>query len=754
MIPILYNGLLTLRPAVHQPQNEDGIKGEDGERDVVVHIAKRWDIEERCLKLDPPLSLESIMHLPSYKAAVSDHTPLNEARWEYLKARLLQERRAAEGRRSSSEHADRNGDASAKVKTEPRDDGYPSSLWGGRTDSVQLSNRMKLSAHAKEAVRNWKGPINADTAPRFAADVLRICRKQFLADESTRRKRLTLEDMKYVYDTEVKPLTHEHRAEMFLCNGCPNNPRWWCFEPLVQHFSAKHTYNPRGKQAKVNWRADWPDIGPFRSDPDKAKFDITPLAEPVGSPQPTRGPFRPNEFQSPAPPQWPRGFNQPIPTAPRNGYVPPYRDEFRHDRLDGVANDARDAWFQLCNVRDIPASVLVHYVIARTARKYQSKFSESIPISLFLEGLIEHPAMVPIRAANGLGCLECQRHPGKSIDGTSKADRMFPVVSLLQHFETVHIRRNKSVVAPDWIRDMVRLPHPRIISALAESGAVDSERKFLLEDIFPWAFPAGGPPNRRSSSAGGPKERSTEPGGHAPIIPSGPRHTEPAVRAPPYPAGREHGFPPVSQDRLFLIQKPGGGQGGGHFTAPRGRDEPRRERDFDPRHDPRQSAGMVRTESMGSRGAPSSYAAADSRYPRESHRRSRPSAADFMDSQAPPPEPSRYDDERYASRYPVRRSRSRSPERERERFYPMPAYPPDPRYAYPPPPPYYAPPPPHADMGEYMGPYRRSAGYYPPPPPLPMGYYPPAGEPAPRPYPPPPQQPRGEEFEYRFQAAR
>ncbi|KAA8908644.1 hypothetical protein FN846DRAFT_1020938 [Sphaerosporella brunnea] len=528
---VIINGMLTLKPVPEHELQSRNVAKKDVQN-AVVHTAKQMDIEERCLKLDPPLLRDTIMHLPSYISAVSDHTPLNEASWESLKSRLLLERQqASEQKRSSSEHADMNGETSVKAKTESQDNSYLSRSWEEctTTDSVQLSNRMKLSAHADEAIRNWKGgEITAETCPQFAADVLRICRKQFVADETTRRKRLTLEDMKFVFDSKIKPLTQAHRQDLFLCNGCPSNPRWWCFEPLVQHFSAKHTYNPRGKQAKVNWRADWPDIGPFRSDPDKAQVDIPSESQgeqqqrqpsPLSSARGTSS-SRPDEIHAP---QFPRG---PIPTAPRHGYVPPYRDEGRHRRLDGVANDARDAWFQLCNVRDIPASVLVHFVIARTARKYQSRFSESIPISLFLEGLIEHPAMVAIKSAAGLGCLECQRHPGaKNVDGVTKADRMFPIVSLLQHFETVHIRRNKSVVPPDWIRDMVRLPHPRIISALAESSR---DKRGLLEDIFPWAFPSTTPitssntstPNRgrnRPSAADfmGYRERDRNTGGGA-----------------------------------------------------------------------------------------------------------------------------------------------------------------------------------------------------------------------------------------------
>jgi len=75
------------------------------------------------------------------------------------------------------------------------------------------------------------------------------------------------------------------------------------------------------------------------------------------------------------------------------------------------------------------------------------------------------------------------------VNGASRANRLFPIVSLLQHFDTVHVSRNRSVVAPDWTRDMIKLPHPRVISALADSGAANAGQRLLLKDVFPWAFP-------------------------------------------------------------------------------------------------------------------------------------------------------------------------------------------------------------------------------------------------------------------------
>jgi hypothetical protein len=748
---------------------ENGTASErDG--DKVMKTAKQQEIEERCLKLNPPLKLEKLVHLPAYQASIRDDKPLSEEIWESLKTSLLQERSVPGEQRPDIEgptSASQNGRERSREGAKSRPS--ISKAWD-EAESVQLSNRAKLAGHAQEVICKWDGNLSAETVPKFSAEVLRYCRKQFLADESTRRKRLTLDDMKYIFDVKIKPLAHPHRVEMFLCNGCPNNPRWWGFESLVQHFTAKHTYNPRGRPAKVNWRADWPDIGPFRSDPDRPQPEVPAgtHADTLSSSHSVRAPLRPQEYpRSASPPRWAQGFNRSVPTAPRHGYKSSSKDESRYGRLDQVAGDARDAWFQLAKIRDIPSSVLIHFVITRTARKYQTRRSEAIPLSLFLEALSEHPAMTPIRAANELGCIECQRHPGRVVDGTSKADRLFPIISLLQHFETVHVKRNKSVVVPDWTRDMVRLPHPRVILALADSEGVDTEKRHLLEDIFPWAFVKSVKHDRVRSTDGGAKARSDAGSGRGSVFPTGPRHSESSMmRAPPSTSERDdtmaNGFP-ISRDRLQQIEFVDPHRNFNSFDAPNfDYQSTRRDVNLYDRHQSTAS-DMARMDSIGPGSPrPMKTTASSSYYPDQRdqykfqgsarqegnhqpdtrRRASRPSAADFMDAQARAPRPTEanyHDDPHFGHNFdPARhpptgsaRRRSRSPvrgdlngDRYRERYPPpgpenrgIPVGYPGPRYAYPPTA-YYG----SAEIGEYLDPYRSRPpphGYYAaPPPPL------------------------------------
>jgi len=708
---------------------------------AVVNTAKQREIEARCRKLDPPLTLEALAHLPSFQASIVDDNPLDEASWMMLETSLSKERQALGEPRSNA--ANENN-----AKTESHFSGNSSNAYLDRDEhpsSVQLSNRTKLFAIADDAIENWKGTLTMESAPAFAAHVLCYCGEQLYADKSRTRKMATLEDMKCVYDSKVKPKICQFRTRIFLCSGCPTNPRWWNFESLVQHFCAKHATGDRGKYPKVDWKADWPKVGPFRADPEKSLLE-SPLGEqPEGVPlHAPSGPMR-EMHRSSYTQKWSQGFDH-IPTAPRHGHMQQYNGEARQKRLDTLAKDAKDAWALLASLKNIPSSIHIHFVITRTARKYQSRFSQAIPLGLFLDALIENPAMSSIKyGVKGLKCIECHRHPRKSLDGVSRADRVFPIVSLLQHFETVHILRNKSVVLPDWTRDMVRLPHPRIISELAD--AVGKDTRHLIEDIFPWAFGTAGR-ERTGNTVGGLGPVSSAFQGMN-------RRTDPvSPRNPGWQhASPRHGGPPVIRDRSDHRQfteitrqyNNRRAEGFPQTTSSGYVDRPKRSLNDMYDH---QNNGMARTEYVRSRDPHS--IGTNSRYEDQRQqpivqdagamtgvRRLRPTTADFLDQQsALRVENTRYDYERYAGPRGYAPSEKRQRIRSPDRRYPVTLYP-DPRPAYPPPPPPVALPPPHGY--DYFVHDRATAAYYaPPPPPLPRmppppaaGYYYAAGSVAP-----------------------
>ncbi|KAI5804945.1 hypothetical protein EDC01DRAFT_641443 [Geopyxis carbonaria] len=364
-------------------------------------------------------------------------------------------------------------------------------------DQVQILTRTKLATHADEIARQWNGRLSKDTVPMFAVDALRYCRQEFFADESTKHNRLTLEDMKFVFDTKIKPLVSPHQPTMkiFLCNGCPKFPRWWCFEPLLQHFWAKHVFHPKGKLAKVGWGTNWPDIGPFRSDLQGVALDEPnsgwSFAQGITSiPLASEGPSLHAQRRA----MLKLGHNNggpSLPIAPSHGKTPSQIEEdLRLHKLDVVASDAQDAWLQLSGISELTLPVHIHFVITRTARKFQTRFSESLSLPLFQEALKGQSSMQTIRGTDAsLGCLECQKQFSRGLENnTSKSERLFSLSALLQHFDTMHMKRAKLSIAVDWTREMVKLPHPRKIAALVDSVGIDTSKRQALEDIFPWAF--------------------------------------------------------------------------------------------------------------------------------------------------------------------------------------------------------------------------------------------------------------------------
>jgi hypothetical protein len=103
---------------------------------------------------------------------------------------------------------------------------------------------------------------------------------------------LVLENMKWVFDTKIKPLTDS--KELFLCNGCEYNPRFYSFESVLQHYAAKHTNTLSNGAIVVNWRAEWPEHPPFKPEPDIAMSTFHSVApslamSPSGPPTSPRG---------------------------------------------------------------------------------------------------------------------------------------------------------------------------------------------------------------------------------------------------------------------------------------------------------------------------------------------------------------------------------------------------------------------------------------------------------------------------------
>ena len=312
---------------------------------------RRQEIERRCAALDPPLLPNVLVHMEAFQAAIQISQPLNDQAWHVLKPRLLTQRAYAERRENEraahneflqAEHKQRRlQEAQLKETRENLDREW---------ESVQIPIRTQITRLAEERIEtkwaNGKG-VTKDNCPKFAADVLLYVRQKFYDEigqedeatvavsENTRldgvdrsnSRMLILENMKWLFDSQIKPLTENFQKELFLCNGCDGNSKFYGLESVVQHYAAKHTTSLSLGNQVVHWRAEWPEHPPFHPEPSVAKaayYKIpTPLIASLQGP-PSRDPELLNHYG---------GFSQRAPQEisgmsrfPSEPYKGPYKD--------------------------------------------------------------------------------------------------------------------------------------------------------------------------------------------------------------------------------------------------------------------------------------------------------------------------------------------------------------------------------------------------------------------------------------------
>ncbi|KAK2741052.1 hypothetical protein FQN57_005789 [Myotisia sp. PD_48] len=297
---------------------------------------RKAEIERRCLEFDPTLTPEVISHMESFIAAIQISHPLTDRDWDVLKPRLLGQREVAEQR----ERERKAHDAMLQAKSEVRrqqdaQQKEAKELLDKEWEDAQNPIKDRMALYADEIIREgWRNGegVTREKVTKFAADVLIYVRRRFLqhiaeSDAAARqqgksieedppngppKRKIILENMKFIFDTKIKPLTEQFQKELFLCNGCDNNYRYYGFEGVIQHYAAKHTNILSLGSVVVHWRAEWPDRPPFHPDPAAAKALMQPIPrhqmgqghtsfggypvhtmppDPIGYPQPSPGPY-------------------------------------------------------------------------------------------------------------------------------------------------------------------------------------------------------------------------------------------------------------------------------------------------------------------------------------------------------------------------------------------------------------------------------------------------------------------------------
>jgi hypothetical protein len=274
-----------VQPHVPQPRVERSI------RDVnQMKADRKAEIERRCLQLDPPIMPSTLVYMESFAAAIQIPMALNEGAWEVLKPRLLAQREMAEKREEEQRAANQHLLAKAEERRQQEAQlAEARETLNREWEEMQKPVREKINNYADEIIRaDWRDgdAINDANCPQFAADVLIHVRKRFfdvLAQEDamltargmplrfdapgeTTRK-LTLENLKWVFESKVKPWTDHLRKELFLCSVCDNPTKFYALDAVIQHYAAKHTSSLSMGTAVVYWKAEWPEHPPFDPHP-------------------------------------------------------------------------------------------------------------------------------------------------------------------------------------------------------------------------------------------------------------------------------------------------------------------------------------------------------------------------------------------------------------------------------------------------------------------------------------------------------
>ncbi|KAL8658117.1 MAG: hypothetical protein Q9226_001267 [Calogaya cf. arnoldii] len=288
-------------PSIPIPRPERNMKSANEAK-----AARRAEIERRCSLLDPPLPANILKHMDSFQAAIQISTPFTELAWDTLKPRLLAQRANAEKREQelvqqnellqseNRQQQRRHQEVQSKDTRDTAD---------RRWDRAQAPVHDILSALADAYIdEKWHGgrAVNKENSPKFAADVLLTVRQRYYerfaltnaaantptqngSTSGPQAPMLFLDNMKWVFDTKIKPFTENFQRELFLCNGCDDNFKFYGFEGVIQHYAAKHTSSLSQGSIVVYWRAEWPDEPPFNPDPSLSKSAYYKLPSPASA---------------------------------------------------------------------------------------------------------------------------------------------------------------------------------------------------------------------------------------------------------------------------------------------------------------------------------------------------------------------------------------------------------------------------------------------------------------------------------------
>ena len=513
---------------------------------------RRVDIERRCLELEPPLEPNVLQHIESFQAAMQITQPMTDAAWEVLRPRILAQREAAEW--IEHQRAEQVAALQAAVPINGQGEPYTKpakEVYDKEYELAQEPLRKKLGEYADYYIKlNWSEGRHLDKndSPLFAVGVMNVIRERYLEDkqagllprlespfkvESNRNSPvpepfLSLDNMKWVYDNKIRPLTDPHRRELFICAACAEErkPKWFAFEGLIQHYGAKHA---RGAFSKgnivVHWQtAEWPEDSPFLQDPSyfirmdrkasehKAhnRTRNTPQTghhgpfaapgngqllheNPYFSAQSYRAPSGSNGYYnaSGSYPSYSYGQTSPQPAPyhqPHQLPAEPPVDTSFEAQINKLSSDLREFWDALDGVGELLECARIQVMLDQAVARFIDTFGQRPELDSLTDALANNSLARPIKNAHGLACKMCVAN---QTDGSANYQsyyarirnvKLFNISSLITHFKLMHRQRN-------WRSDMIELPETQLITDLMRAPGMDDKKLELVSASFPAAFP-------------------------------------------------------------------------------------------------------------------------------------------------------------------------------------------------------------------------------------------------------------------------
>lgn len=200
--------------------------------------------QEQAKSMVPPLEVEALILIPSYKRAIIIPRPPGERSWQILQPKLQEERAAAEqvvqqrkDQENLIEHRQQCID-NYRVLVERR----------ARNDTLE---QLAVLAVADTVMESLKATnvFNEISDVDFVHIILRQVYKRYYAEHSTNNYHLLLADAKMVYECKIEPIisgwmdeARSKAARLLKCPGCIRKDVQlrYTFDQLFCHIGKKH----------------------------------------------------------------------------------------------------------------------------------------------------------------------------------------------------------------------------------------------------------------------------------------------------------------------------------------------------------------------------------------------------------------------------------------------------------------------------------------------------------------------------------